>query len=564
MARDGEPARCQRCYREVQPRRRCGRCGKTKMIGRRARDGEPDICVDCVPQRQAPCGICGRVGPLAVKATEDSPAIGRCCYRSPPARCHVCGKERPCYHAGGPEPICPSCASARRSSVCLDCGRERRPELRVEGGVLCQRCAWRRERACGRCGSTAHLNGSLCGRCRLATRLARIAASGDDAAVRQLGPYLAALLETPNPDSTHRWTWTPTFGLVREMLAGRLEISHAALDARAEADGPPSPRAVAFLRAALVDAGVLARRDDPVRTFEEWLDRTLALLPEGRDRALVEAYARWEVAPRLSGPPAFRRARPRSRQKHPRSLVARAVELAVWLRGQGLGLADLRQDRLDAWIAAGNTTRRQARLFVAWLERSGAAPPLRVEWPDRGPSPGPLEEESRLATLRALLHGEDAAAPERLAGCLLLLFGQPLTRTAALRATDVAGDGEGGATISLGHGGVALPNPLVKPALDLRDAALRRGGGEAWLLPGRTAGTHLSAETLGNRLRRRHGVTAKAARQAALLELASRLPAPILAERFGLHQGRAAGWVREAGRTYADYAALRVGAGQAP
>lgn len=528
------------------------------MIARRARDGEPEICEVCLPRRQAPCGVCGRVGPIAVKATEDSPAIGRCCYRSPPARCHVCGKERPCYHAGGPEPICSSCASARRSSVCLDCGRERRPAVRVEGGVLCQGCAWRRGGVCGRCGSTAHLRGDLCGRCRLSTRLARISASNDAAAARRLAPYLAALLETPNPESTHRWTCTPTFGLVREMLAGQVEISHAALDARADADGPPSPRAVAFLRAGLVDAAVLERRDDPVRKFEEWLGPALAVLPEGRDRALVEAYARWEVAPRLSRPPAFRRARPRSPQKWPRSLVARAIELTVWLGGQGLGLADLRQDRLDAWIAAGNTTRRQARLFVSWLHRSGAAPPLRVEWPDRGPSPGPLEEERRLAALRDLLHREEAAPPERLAGCLLLLFGQPLTRSAALRAADVAGHGEGGATISLGRGAVALPDPLARLALDLRESALAHGGEEAWLLPGRTAGRHLSAETLGHRLPRSHGVTAKAARQAALLELASRLPAPILAQRFGFHQARAARWVREAGRTYADYVALRA------
>jgi hypothetical protein len=38
---------------------------------------------------------------------------------------------------------------------------------------------------------------------------------------------------------------------------------------------------------------------------------------------------------------------------------------------------------------------------------------------------------------------------------------------------------------------------------------------------------------------------------------ASRLPAPILAERLGLHHGRAAGWVRAAGSPYADYVALR-------
>ena len=46
-------------------------------------------------------------------------------------------------------------------------------------------------------------------------------------------------------------------------------------------------------------------------------------------------------------------------------------------------------------------------------------------------------------------------------------------------------------------------------------------------------------------------------RHAALLALAVRLPAPILAERIGIHQARAAQWVRLAGSTYADYVADR-------
>jgi hypothetical protein len=465
---------------------------------------------------------------------------------------------RPCYHAGGPEPICPSCASARRAKVCLDCGRERRPALRIDGGAICQGCAWRRGGVCARCGSTARLRGDLCGRCRLDTRLTRLSADAEPVAARRLAPYLASLREAPNPDSTLRWTNTATFGLVREMLAGRIEITHAALDRSADADGPPGVRAVAFLRAGLVDAGVLDRREDPARSFEEWLGPTIAVLPEGRDRALVEAYARWEIAPRLSRPPGFPRAHPVSRQKYPRSLVVRAIELTAWLGEEGLGLAELRQDRLDDWVAGGATTRRQVRLFLAWLARSGATPPLRVEWWTAGASPGPLEEEHRLAALRSLLHEEEAAPPERLAGCLLLLFGQPLSRSAALRAADVAVDTEVGARISLGRGAVALPDPLAQLALDLRAAALRRGGEGAWLLPGRRAGSHLSAEALGTRLRRRHGLAARAGRQAALLELATRLPAPILAERLGFHQARAAKWAREAGRTYADYVALRA------
>ena len=114
-------------------RRRCGRCRKMREIAIRAKDGEPDICTNCRPRRKAPCGICGRVGKIVLKASEASPAIGRCCYQPPLAVCGVCDKERPCYHAGDSEPICPSCASARRRSVCLDCGRELRARLRRYG-----------------------------------------------------------------------------------------------------------------------------------------------------------------------------------------------------------------------------------------------------------------------------------------------------------------------------------------------------------------------------------------------------------------------------------------------
>jgi hypothetical protein len=46
-------------------------------------------------------------------------------------------------------------------------------------------------------------------------------------------------------------------------------------------------------------------------------------------------------------------------------------------------------------------------------------------------------------------------------------------------------------------------------------------------------------------------------RHAALLALAARLPAPILAERIGIHQARAAQWVGLAGSIYADYVATR-------
>jgi hypothetical protein len=86
-----------------------------------------------------------------------------------------------------------------------------------------------------------------------------------------------------------------------------------------------------------------------------------------------------------------------------------------------------------------------------------------------------------------------------------------------------------------------------------RVAAGEEGG---WLLPGRKAGTHITAEHLRKRLAAH--ITSRPGRHGALLALAGRLPAPILAERLGIHQARAAQWVRAAGATYNSAVELRI------
>jgi hypothetical protein len=80
---------------------------------------------------------------------------------------------------------------------------------------------------------------------------------------------------------------------------------------------------------------------------------------------------------------------------------------------------------------------------------------------------------------------------------------------------------------------------------------------DGWLLPGRKPGTHIAAEHLRKRLAV-HGITSRPGRHGALLALAGRLPAPILAERLGIHQARAAQWARAAGATYSGYVELRA------
>lgn len=548
------PDLCRRCYWPHQPTRTYGICGKTRTIERRARDGNPDICGNCVPPSPAAaCGRCGRVGRIARRATGDSPAVGRCCWQPPLATCSGCGRHRPCRYAKGPAPLCETCVKTRTTTRCVACQAIGPAHRRVPGGVVCAACDRRRGGTvgdCAGCGSRVPLVRRRCASCRLRERVAELRADADPAAAAALGPFLAVLSTATNAASTLRWMQTPAFSITTDLLAGHIAISHAGLDAVER-----SPDAVDFLRAALVDCGVLEARDEPSAAFARWQRRTVSELADGPCRAHVRAYATWHVAHQLAH--TSQRGRPTAAaQKYARSLVSEAVKLVAWLHHQQLQLSDLRQDLLDTWLAAGAGVRHRVRLFLAWLTRTGLSGPFEVAWPQRGPGRPALDDEQRFALLRRLLHGDEIDRRDRFAGLLVLLYAQPLTRIVALRAPDVAVGTDGQTTIILARGPVELPEPLGTLALALRDQH-PDADGEGWLLPGRKAGTHLSADRLRERLKT-HDITSRPARHGALLALAARLPAPILAERLGFHQARAAQWVRAAGASYTDYVALRA------
>jgi hypothetical protein len=56
----------------------------------------------------------------------------------------------------------------------------------------------------------------------------------------------------------------------------------------------------------------------------------------------------------------------------------------------------------------------------------------------------------------------------------------------------------------------------------------------------------------------RHGITVRAARNAALAALAADLPSPILADLTGMHRHTAIRWVAYARRDWAEYLAARA------
>jgi hypothetical protein len=277
----------------------------------------------------------------------------------------------------------------------------------------------------------------------------------------------------------------------------------------------------------------------------------------GPDRGHVRAYATWEVAHKLARRGHRRGETGYASVKYARSLVTEAIKLVLWLHGQQLELGDLRQDLVDEWVTTGSILRRRIRPFLAWLERAGVTACMNVAWDDRLPTRPALSDDERFAILRGLLHDRRVDLRDRFAGSVLLLYGRPLTRIASLRTSAIGVGDDGQTTLELGRGQVPVPEPLDAIALALRYQQLKRTGTEGWLLPGRHAGTHISSERLRERLKRYGIERSLHGRHAALLALAARLPAPILAERIGIHQARAANWVRLAGATYADYVQLR-------
>jgi hypothetical protein len=117
---------------------------------------------------------------------------------------------------------------------------------------------------------------------------------------------------------------------------------------------------------------------------------------------------------------------------------------------------------------------------------------------------------------------------------VLLLYGKPTTRIAALRTTDIRTTPRRGHHAAARFGEIPLPEPLAAVAKALRDHQLQRTAMGGWLIPGRHAGQHITADRLQQRLKRYGIERSREGRHAALLALAARLPAPILAERIGI------------------------------
>ena len=541
------------------------------------------------PTRVAICRECGRERACYVAASEQ--AICHTCrwrdWQPPVDRCTCCQRERPCHHAGTPRAICPSCQATRpeRHEPCIGCGQRRRVARRTGPYAECNACVKRRKRArvacpdCGKtlrpaatdparcercagekplpecrdCGTQAdHHDAGRCPRCALSRRLEQLRSDGDPTALTILEPFIAALAASPDPWTVICWMReSPAYRTVQDLAGGRTELSHEALDAVRRG------KTTAHLRAALVAHGVLAPRAEQTASLDRATERALARLPDTEDRAHVRAFAAWQLRHHLQQ--RERRGQTtRSSGRFQAQRMRAAVELVLWAHSRGLTLKTLDQLAFDRWLTEGSTATIRIAPFLRWATRGGLLAPLALPPSQSRRRTLQVPEDERIATIRRLLHDESLDLRDRVAGSLVLLFGQPLTRIVTLRTSDVHVTGQSVA-IRLGREPLALPQPLGQLVVEL--ARERPGKAKTaidpetrWLFPGMRLDAPLSDEHLRRRLKR-IGITAWPARTAALATLARTLPPAIIADLLGFTEAAAAEWSALAGGQWARYAA---------
>ena len=544
---------CERCRRHDRGHRRCGTCGQTASIAVRARGGAPDICGSCYRMPSAVCGVCGKYRECNF-AGSDHPVCPSCSPRAT-ARCARCGQDRPPQARWLEGPVCDPCytAALRHRAPCASCGQLRR--LVAPPGPdadTCASCAGQPVTcACTDCGVEDKLyERGRCERCSLRRRAAALLAGPAGDIPAALLPVFEAICAARTPKSGLNWLRTGGgAAILAEVASGTLPATHQALDAC------PRRRAADHLRQALAAGGVLPPRDEELARTGQWLTSVLAAIEPAAGRRLVQAYATWHVMRRLRTS-ASNSSRPRTYTAHARNNIRAAADFTTWLARRGRPLQQCRQADADDWLLTGPAA-DQVRDFLTWAAARGHCAALHVPRPARRGGTAASQDE-RWAQAARLLHDDTLDLTDRAAGCLLLLYGQQLSRIAAMTTSQVTSR-DGTTFVRFGQHDAPVPRPLGVILTQLtRTGRTHAGTGSPattpWLFPGGLPGRPITAARLGQRLRAL-GIYAMAGRRAALTDLAAQLPAAVLADLLHLAPATAVHWMREAGADWNRYAA---------
>jgi hypothetical protein len=539
---------CRRCHARsrAQP---CGRCGAVRDPVTRDGEGRP-VCANCMisdPANLEVCVNCGRRRPVNTRSP-DGP-LCPCCPPLPVLACSVCGQRRPCGISRLTGlPWCPPCQAL--TARCSGCGQVRPVGSGTLAEPFCRGCTVPVFPDCAACADG--LRPGQCARCRLELRLRELLTGPDNGICPSLGPLKKALAATDPPGTALRWLAKPSVAAVLSGIAtGGRDLSHGELDRLEQTP------VLAHLRSVLIATRTLPPRDEQMARLERFTADMIDSRPDPEQRQILRRYATWHLLRRLRS---RNHGRPVTAEQHNvvQQQVRGAVALFGWLDSRDLTLGTCGQAHLDEWLSgSGNFRSRDAGHFVRWAARQRLTPVTipAVKW--QGPVQV-LDDEARWEAARRLLHDNTVNARDRLAGLLVLLYAQPVARVARLTTDHVTVSGTT-VQIHLGPAPITLPEPVAGLARQLLDgkrghATTGAAGPSPWLFPGGQPGRPVSSGHLGQRLKDL-GIHPGQARSTALFQLASELPAALLARMLGIHIDVATTWQRISAGDWMAYAA---------
>jgi hypothetical protein len=527
----------------------CARCGAIREPVTRDGQGRP-VCANCMisdPVNLEVCVNCGRRRVVNTRSPDGPLCPG--CPPLPVLECSVCGHRRGCGISRLTGlPWCPACQ--QMLARCTSCGQVRP----VGSGTLveprCRDCTVPAFPDCPACADSPRPG--QCASCQLELRLRSLLAGPDDSIRPSLRPLRQALTATSPPGTALRWLGKPPVAAVLSgIAAGERDLSHGQLDRLEQTP------VLAHLRSVLVATGTLPPRDEQMARLERFAGEVIDSRRDAAQRQVLRRYATWHLLRRLRS---RNRGRPVTYEQH--NVVAGRVRAAValldWLEARDQTLGTCSQADLDHWLSCATAShRRDAGHFVRWAGgqhlTAVSLPAVRWQGPVRA-----LDNDARWDAARRLLHDDTINARDRLAGLLVLLYAQPVARIARLTTSHVA---VGGSTVAIrfGTAPITLPEPaagLARQLLESKRGHATTGAGDPspWLFPGGQPGRPVSSGHLGQRLKDL-GIQPGQARSTALFQLASELPAALLARMLGIHIDVAVTWQHISAGDWMAYAA---------
>jgi len=353
-----------------------------------------------------------------------------------------------------------------------------------------------------------------------------------------LRPLADGLVSMHRPQSGVAWLRRSAIAreTLQDLARDRMPCSHAALDALG------TDRAVEYLRSLLVRYGALPPRDRRLADFQRWAAAKLDTIGDAGHRRLLERFLRWRLLRHLRSGGTTATPLGHGPYQRAKQRLTVATAFLAWLAGRGRHLGDCTQHDLDAWFGTGPTTRRHVITFLSWARQQRIIRELEVPViSTAGAEACPPGPDARLAAIRRLLLDQTLAPGDRIAGCLVTLYGQQVSTIAVLRTTDTS-CADGATRLKLGADWLDVPEPV---ATVLRQHLRNRTNmttaanpASPWLFPGQLAGEHRSYRRLV-RVLHQLGIPARASRLAAWRELARQAPPAVLADALGVSAGTA-------------------------